>query len=112
MLVRRLMQAISHTLQTDGSFRQRYRADAPGGDGAANHPGGIAPWSLFLDCAGVYIVSRSEVVIRGDNPFPWPVTVERHGVRVTMPRGHNAEPIIEFPDGVNGRVLRKEPNQS
>lgn len=103
-LLRRLMDAIVHTLKTEKSFREAYNPDKLEGLGARDYLWGIAPVALFLQIVGIRIISAQKVVLSGYNPFPWPVTVTHHGVTVTRPPGQNAAPDVYFPANVHGTI--------
>jgi hypothetical protein len=91
-----LMKAILQTLKRDRSFRKYYDPETGLGTGDPNSLDGLAPVSLFLGCLGVDLVSPKTVLLRGINPFPWPVTVKYQGL--TVLRQLDKTTII-FPNG-------------
>jgi hypothetical protein len=95
-LFSRLMQACIHSLRSDKSFHDSYNPDAPQGLGERNHISGVAPLSLFLKILGVQLVTPRKVLLRGANPFEWPVEVSWMGLRVLRETDRTH---ITFPDG-------------
>src|SRR3990172_1847533 len=95
-LIRRLMDATLFTLKTEKAFREAYNCDKLEGLGERDYLWGVAPVHLFLRTVGIRIISPRKVWLRGFNPFPWPVTVRWHGVRVTK-AGQTT--MVKFPSG-------------
>src|SRR4030065_2950655 len=89
-------QACVRSLKTDKSFHEAYGPDEAQGLGARNHISGVAPLALFLKILGVRLISPRRVIVRGRNPFPWPVVVCWRGLVV---RGEAGQTQITFPDG-------------
>jgi hypothetical protein len=110
-LITRLMAAMLHTLKTEQCFREAYNPDKLEGLGDRDYLWGVAPGHLFLQAAGIRIVSGSKVYLEGYNPFPWPVTVKHQGVTVTRPPGPNAEAEVIFPPSVVGEVIVGDYNE-
>jgi glycogen debranching enzyme len=105
-LVRRLMTAMIHTLKTDQAFREAYNPDTLAGLGDRDYLWGVAPAHLFLQTAGIRIVSPRKVWIGGHNPFDRPVTVRARGVSVTR-AGDTA--TVVFPSERQVTVTGVEP---
>lgn len=82
-LLERVMTAIIQNLKKRHSFFQAYHAESGVGLGERGHLGGLAPVGLFLETLGVQFIHPLQVVLRGKNPFPWPVVVQYRGTRVT-----------------------------
>ena len=95
-LIGRLMSAIVQNLKQQHAFTHAYHAETGASLGERNSVNGLAPLGLFLDTLGVEIRSPRHVILRGKNPFPWPVTVKYRGLTVT--RQANQTRIV-FPDG-------------
>ena len=95
-LIRRLMDATLFTLKTEKAFREAYNCDKLEGLGERDYLWGVAPVHLFLRTVGIRIISPRKVWLRGFNPFPWPVTVRWHGVRVTKAERTT---VVKFPSG-------------
>jgi len=95
-LLSRLMQACIHSLRSDKSFHESYNPDSPQGLGERDHISGVAPLSLFLRNLGVQMITPNKIVLRGKNPFEWPVVVSWMGLKVV--RGLERT-IVTFPDG-------------
>jgi hypothetical protein len=106
-LLERIMQPIARCLRESHAFYEAYDPETSAGLGEAHHLAGLAPLGLFLRLLGVEWVSPSKVIVRGRNPFPWPVALRRLGVEVLLPpRG----PIrITFADGQVVEVSEQRP---
>jgi hypothetical protein len=90
------MQGIIENLKQESSFRAYYRADMIASVGQRNHIIGLPSPGLFLEVLGVRPVTPWKFAIQHKNPFPWPVTIEYRGSKVTS----DAEKVeIEFLDG-------------
>ena len=95
-LVAHLMTGIIQNLKQKRAFYQRYHADSGRGLGERNALSGLAPVGLFLQVLGVQVLSATSVRLEGENPFPWPVTVQYKGLKVL--RGlYRTE--VKFSDG-------------
>ena len=95
-LVVHLMTGIIQNLKQKRAFYQRYHAETGQGLGERNAISGLAPVGLFLQVLGVQIHSQTCVRLEGENPFPWPVTVQYRGLRVI--RGLDRTEV-KFPNG-------------
>ncbi len=82
-LVTRLMGAVLLNLKQGQGFRQFYHAANGQGLGERDHLWGLPPLGLFLHTAGLEKISTSEIIVRGFNPFPWPITVKYQRMIVT-----------------------------
>ncbi len=82
-LVERLMLAVVNSLKEGRGFRQYYHAVTGQGVGERDHLWGLPPLGLFLRAAGLESISPSEVIVRGFNPFPWPITVKYQRITIT-----------------------------
>jgi hypothetical protein len=95
-LICRLMTAMLFTLKNEKAFREAYNADKLEGLGERNYLWGVAPVHLFMQAAGIRILSPRRVFLEGRNPFPWPVTIRYKGVTVVK----DAETAkVVFPSG-------------
>ncbi len=81
-LVTRLMQATVLSIKQAGAFRSAYDADSGAGQGERDILSGIAPLGLFMETLGVRLISPRKIMLRGINPYPWPVTVKYRGTTV------------------------------
>jgi hypothetical protein len=81
-LVAHLMTGVIQNLKQKRVFYQRYHADTGQGLGERNALSGLAPTGLFLKVLGVQILSSTRVGLEGDNPFPWPVTIQYKGLKI------------------------------
>jgi hypothetical protein len=95
-LVQNLMQAVISTLKKDRAFREVYHPDFPEGRGERDHISGLAPLGLFLACLGVHLIKPDLFMLRGDNPFPWPVTIRWKGIEIRCFEEHKE---VIFPTG-------------
>lgn len=98
-LLEQVMAAIIQNLKKHHSFFQAHHAESGVGLGDRGHLSGLAPVGLFLQTLGVQFIHPLRVVLRGKNPFPWPVVVQYRGTRVTR---HRDKTTILF---VNGQSL-------
>jgi hypothetical protein len=105
-LLSRLMNGILQALKTEGGFRRYYQAETGQGIGEKDALGGLAPLGLFLDIAGIELISPFKVALAGTNPFPWPVTVKYRGL--TVLRRKDTTKVI-FPDGQTVSVNHPNP---
>ena len=74
--------------------------------GERDHTGGVAPLSLFLYVLGVRLISPHKVVLRGQNPFPWPVQLSWRGIDI---RWNKDVAMVRFPDGASVEVRGEQP---
>jgi len=95
-LVARIMSIVVQALKRERAFRRYYHADANHCEGERNALGGLAPLSLFLETLGVKLVSPTRLMLSGNNPFPWPVTVKYRGLTIMRQQGKTS---VIFPDG-------------
>ena len=95
-LVTRLMGAVINQLKSGSGFAQSYDAHTGQPGGERNSLFGLAPVGLFLQTAGLERFSPTEVIVRGNNPFPWPITVQYRGVTVVR---EGEETRVTFPTG-------------
>jgi len=95
-LVAHLMTGIIKNLKEKRAFYQRYHADTGLGLGERNTVSGLAPVGLFLQTLGVQVLSATSVRLEGNNPFPWPVTIQYKGLKIL--RGLDRTEV-RFPNG-------------
>ncbi len=82
-LATRLMAAVILNLKQGQGFRQFYHAATGQGFGERDHLWGLPPLGLILRAAGLEKISTAEIIVRGFNPFPWPITVKYQRMTVT-----------------------------
>ncbi len=82
-LVTRLMGAVTGSLKQNRGFRQFYHAASGQGLGERDHLWGLPPLGLFLRAAGLERITPSEIIVRGFNPFPWPIIVKYQRMTIT-----------------------------
>ena len=95
-LTAHIMSAVVQNLKRSQSFYRTYHAETGSGQGERNTLHGLAPLGLFLSALGVEIQSPTRVILRGENLFPWPVTVKYKGLTVTRSMGQTE---VIFPNG-------------
>jgi hypothetical protein len=95
-LLGKLITASSASLRQDKGFAEFYHADRSEGHGEREHALGAPPLSLFLHILGLRLISPRKVILRGHNPFPWPVRVRWRGVSI---RWEGEQASVTFPDG-------------
>jgi hypothetical protein len=95
-LTAHLMSAVIQNLKRSQAFYRTYHAETGAGQGERNTLQGLAPLGLFLAALGVEIHSPTQVILRGENLFPWAVTVKYKGLTVTRLMGQTD---IIFPNG-------------
>ena len=81
-LVAHLMTGIIQNLKQKRAYYQHYHAETGKGLGECNAVSGLAPVGLFLQVLGVQVFSPMSVRLEGNNPFPWPVTIQYKGLRI------------------------------
>lgn len=107
-LVTKLMRAIIPALKQSSAFHERYNAEIGQHFGERNYLSGLAPLGLFLQTLGVEIINNHHVILQGNNPFPWPVTVKYQGISITR---HAADTVLTFPSGQTVTVSGPGPHQ-
>ena len=105
-LVSRQMKAIVQHVKQNGSFQRYYTADEGAGSGERNHLDGLPSLGTFLEALGVQLISPWKVKLRGNNPFPWPVTVKYSGLTLLR---HREKTTVVFPDGQTVEVSDPSP---
>ncbi len=105
-LVGRLVAACLGALVRDKSFRETYHPDQELAMGARDHAGGVAPLSLFLYVLGVKLISPHKVILRGQNPFPWPIRMRWQGLEINW---NKTAATVRFADGAEVKVEGEQP---
>ena len=95
-LFSRWMQAIVPTLKRSRAFYERYHSESGKPSGERNHLRGLPPIGLFLRLSGVQKITNNEIILYGNNQFPWPVTIKYQGLSVTC---HFDDTVITFASG-------------
>jgi hypothetical protein len=95
-LTAHIMSAVVQNLKRSQAFYHTYHAETGAGQGERNPLHGLAPLGLFLSALGVEFHSPTRVILRGENLFPWPVTVKYKGLTVTRMMGQTE---VTFPNG-------------
>jgi len=105
-LVAHLMTGVIQNLKQKRAFYQRYHADSGQGLGERNALSGLAPVGLFLQVLGVQVLTSTRVRLEGKNPFPWPVTVQYKGLKISRGLDHTE---VKFPNGKSVMVNDPSP---
>ena len=91
-----ILRSLAGVLRTDGAFREAYHPETGEGWGKRDHVAGVAPLSLFLEVAGIRLLSPNRVDVSGPHLFPRPVTIRWRGLLVE--RRMEGTRLV-FPDG-------------
>ncbi len=95
-LCERLMRLIIKNIRKSKSFFTAYDSTNGNGRGRPYRITGAAPIGLFLRTLGIQIHSNRELLIKWENPFPWPVKLLYRGLEVIHEKGRTT---VIFPDG-------------
>ena len=96
VVLERILRSLAGVLRTDGAFREAYHPETGEGWGKRDHVAGVAPLSLFLEVAGVRLLSPNRVDVSGPHLFSRPVTIRWRGLLVE--RRMDGTRLV-FPDG-------------
>ncbi len=107
-LVIHLMNAVVDSLKAHHSFQQYYNAYQSNTSGERNNLEGLAPVGLFLKTLGLKKLTREEIILESNNPYPWTVAVAFQGVKITF---HKKETRITFPSGQTVTVKGPGPHR-
>jgi hypothetical protein len=107
-LVTNLMEAATRIFSKDFSFHESHHAQTAEPSGEIGHLKGIPPLSLFLETLGVKYIYNNRVVLYGNNPFPWPVTVKYKGTTITR---HDNDTVVTFSSGHTITVTGTDPQE-
>lgn len=94
----RIMKAVTLSLKQDMTLRQSYHCETGKPLGTRNSLSALIPVGLFLKVLGINIITPTKVMIRGENPFPWPITIKYQGLTVIK---QEKKSLVVFPDGRN-----------
>jgi hypothetical protein len=100
------MTGIIQNLKQKRAFHQRYHSENGQGLGERNALSGLAPVGLFMKALGVKVFSPTRVRLEGDNPFPWPVTIQHKGLRIIRGLDHTE---VSFSNGKSVVVNNPDP---
>ena len=107
-LVQKLMTASSKIFDKQFGFQEAFHVQTAEPSGESGHLRGFPPLSLFLEVLGVKYIHKDRVVISGNNPFPWPVTVKYKGTHITR---HQMDTVITFSSGHTITLSEPEPTE-
>jgi len=91
-----LMDSIVRGLKHFDGFYPYFDQESGCPCGQRNAIAGLPPIRLFLQIAGIRVLSPIKVALWGENPFPWPVKVQWQGLSIERNGTHTH---ITFPDG-------------
>ena len=95
-LVTGIMQAVIINFNKLNGFAEQFHSQTAEPSGEINHLHGLPPFRLFLDTLGVQYKHKDQVIIQGNNPYPWPITVKFRGTSITR---HKKDTVITFLSG-------------
>lgn len=81
-LFSKIMDAILVNLDDSGCFFSAYDAQSGKGIGRRNALEGLIPIGFFLELVGIRFLNERELLIEGEYPFPWPVTISFRGRKI------------------------------
>ena len=81
-LFSKIMDAILVNLDDSGCFFSAYDAQSGKGIGQKNALEGLVPIGFFLELVGIRFLNEKEILIEGEYPFPWPVTISFRGRKI------------------------------
>jgi hypothetical protein len=106
VLFTNFMTAIIGGLRNYDGFYPYFQMEDGQPLGEKNAISGLAPIRLFLEIAGIRILSPCKVALWGHNPFPWPIEITWQGLSL---RREEAEVRITFPDGTTCTCENADP---
>jgi len=95
-LFENLMSTIIQGLRNFEGFFPHFQAQNGGPLGKPNVISGLPPLRLFLEIAGIRIVSPRKVALWGNSPFSWPISINWQGLSIIRDQESTH---ITFPDG-------------
>jgi hypothetical protein len=95
-LVARIMKGLIYYLKKSKTFRETMHCKNGNPSGTRDHLRGFAPLGLFIRALGVQYIKEDKIILHGNNPFPWPVTIKYRNVRLTR---HLKDTLITFQSG-------------
>jgi len=107
-LITRLMDGVIHTMKTHHGIKEQFDACTGYATGEINSISGLAPIGLFLKTLGIRRITEHEIIIEGDNPFPFPVTIRYRGLVLTR---HQHDTVITFQNSQTITVTDPSPQR-
>jgi hypothetical protein len=95
-ILKRLLNAQTVALKTQGTFFEFYSSDRPLGLGEIGHVAGVVPLHLLMRMFGAHATSPSSVWLAGTFALSKTTTMVQHGVRIQR---SNKATKITFPSG-------------
>ncbi len=95
-LIKNLMDGVIQSMKTHHGIKEQFDAFTGHASGEINSISGLAPIGLFLKTLGIRRITEQEIIIEGDNPFPFPVTIRYRGLVLTR---HQHDTVITFHNG-------------
>jgi len=91
-----LMNSVTRGLKHFTGFYPYFDQETGCPCGQRNAIAGLPPLRLFLQIAGIRLLSPTKVALWGENPFPWPLEVQWQGLSLKKEGSHTR---LTFPDG-------------
>jgi len=104
-LFSKIMNAILINLDESGCFFSAYDAQSGKGIGRKNALEGLVPIGFFLELVGIQFLNKREILIEGEYPFPWPVTISFRGRKILRDQDMTR---IDFPGDKTRFIHRSE----
>jgi len=92
------------SLKSRQAFHEFYKSNSGEPAGQRNHLHSLAPVGLFLNLAGVKLLSKNRIILTHFSPFSFPITVKYHRVEIQL---HPNHVVVTFPNGQS--TCLKEP---
>jgi len=107
-LLMNIMEAVKKNFFKYFDFQESHHTETADPSGETGHLRGYAPRRLFLESLGVQYIHTDHFIIRGHNPFPWPVTIRYKGATLTR---HETDTVITFSTGQTITISGQEPRE-
>jgi hypothetical protein len=107
-LIKRLMEVAINSLKQKHAFLETYDSLNGNPSGELNHLEGLPPIGLFLQTIGVQKITNNEIILYGNNQYPWPVTLKYRGFSITC---NSDNTVIGYPGGQTIKVNSPGPHK-
>ncbi len=105
-LFNNMMMTIVEGLKQHNGFFPFYDSDTGLPAGQRNAVSGLIPLRLFLQIAGIRLITPDKVAVWGRSPLPWPINISWQGLSIHR-EGSTTE--IIFPDGKTYQSESEQP---
>lgn len=106
-LVSRIMDSMAQNLQKYGALFEKINAYNGSPLGEKYKLNALAPVGLFLKTLGIEKLTTTSIILNGNNPYPWPVTIKFRNLSLTI---HHQDATIAFSNGQVVNVTGKGPH--